>query len=186
MSKQKSIILEGTERTGKTNIASALSKRTGIPIFKAQVQKKFFMGDRSQFLPFLRFGETTLADFLEQTGTSVILDRNWPSEIVYSEYFNRPTDVNVTRMLDEAYARMGALIVVCTRLKGYAGRVDEDDPSIKEEQITAIDWLYKKRIPNVKTSHVFLDTSDEDLDRELNEIETAMINPVLASFHKKL
>lgn len=173
-SKQHIVILEGSERTGKTNIAAALSKRTGIPIFKAQVQKKFFMGDRSQFLPFLRFGETTLADFLEQTGTSVILDRNWPSEIVYSEYFNRATDTDVTKMLDEAYARMGALIVVCTRLEGYAGRVDEDDPTIKEEQITAIDRLYKRRVSQLKTRKMFLDTSDEDLDRELREIITAL------------
>jgi len=174
MSKQKIIILEGTERTGKTNIATALSKRTDIPIFKAQVQKKFFMGDRSQFLPFLKFGETTLADFLEQTGTSVILDRNWPSEIVYSEYFNRPTDADVTKQLDAAYASMGALIVVCTRLQGYAGRVDEDDKTIREEQITAIDKLYKKRVSQVKTRHMFLDTSDEDLERELREIITAL------------
>jgi len=173
-SKQRIILLEGSERTGKTNIAAALSARLGIPIFKAQVQKKFFMGDRSQFLPFLRFGETTLADFLEQTGTSVILDRNWPSEIVYSEYFNRPTDANVTKQLDETYARMGALIVVCTRLEGYAGRVDEDDPTIKEEQITAIDRLYKKRVSQVKTRKMFLDTSDEDLDRELREIIAAL------------
>jgi thymidylate kinase len=174
MSKQKIIILEGSERTGKTNIATALSARTGIPIFKAQVQKKFFMGDRSQFLPFLKFGETTLADFLEQTGTSVILDRNWPSEIVYSEYFNRATDADVTKQLDETYARMGALIVVCTRLQGDAGRVDEDDKTIREEQITAIDRLYKKRVSQVKTRHMFLDTSDEDLERELHEIITAL------------
>jgi thymidylate kinase len=173
-SKQRIVILEGTERTGKTNIAAALSKRTGIPIFKAQVQKKFFMGDRSQFLPFLKFGETTLADFLEQTGTSVILDRNWPSEIVYSEYFSRPTDAVVTKQLDDAYARMGALIVVCTRLEGYAGRVDEDDKTIREEQITAIDKLYKKRVSQVKTRHMFLDTSDEDLERELREIVAAL------------
>ncbi len=174
MSKQRVIILEGTERTGKTNIAAGLSARLNIPIFKAQVQKKFFMGDRSQFLPFLRFGETTLADFLEQTGTDVILDRNWPSEIVYSEHFKRPTDADVVAQLDETYARMGALIVVCTRLQGYAGRVDEDDITIKEDQIAAIDRLYKQRIPAVKTRHIFLDTSDEDLDRELREIELAI------------
>lgn len=173
-SKQTVIILDGTERTGKTNIAKGLSERLGIPIFKAQVQKKFFMGDRSQFLPFLRFGETTLADFLEQTGTSVILDRNWPSEIVYSEYFNRPTDPDVVAQLDETYARMGALIVVCTRLNGYAGFVDEDDLTIKEKQIAEIDALYKKRIPNVKTRHIFLDTSDENLERELRDIEAAL------------
>jgi thymidylate kinase len=172
--KQRVIILEGTERTGKTNIAAGLSKRLGLPIFKAQVQKKFFMGDRSQFLPFLRFGETTLADFLEQTGTSVILDRNWPSEIVYSEYFNRPTDPSVVAQLDETYARMGALIVVATRLNGYAGFVDEDDLTIKEKQIAEIDALYKKRIPSVKTRHIFLDTSDENLERELREIEKAL------------
>ena len=174
MSKQRVIIMEGTERTGKTNISNALSQRLNIPIFKAQVQKKFFMGDRSQFLPLLRFGETTLADFLEQTGTSVILDRNWPSEIVYSEYFNRPTDPDVVRQLDDAYARMDALVVVCTRLNGYAGFVDEDDLTIKEKQIAEIDALYKKRIPSVKTRHVFLDTSDEDLERELRDIERAL------------
>lgn len=170
MNKQKIIILVGTEGVGKTNIAAALNKRLNIPIFKAQVQKKFFMGDRSQFLPFLRFGETTLADFLEQTKTSVILDRNWPCEVVYSDYYKRNTDLEVIQQLDEIYAKMNALIVVCTRLQGYAGRVDEDDPTVKEEQITAIDELYKKHVPQFKTRHVLLDTSDEDLEREINEI----------------
>jgi len=174
MSKQRIIILEGTERVGKTEIAKALSASLDIPIFKAQVQKKFFMSDRSQFLPFLRFGETTLADFLEQTDTSVILDRNFPSEIVYSKHFGRPTDPDVVAQLDEAYARMNALIVVCTRLQGYVGRVDEDDITIKEDQITAIDTLYKQCAPRLKTRHIFLDTSDEDLDRELREIEFAV------------
>ncbi|NCY02855.1 MAG: hypothetical protein EBX36_08090 [Planctomycetia bacterium] len=50
-----------------------------------------------------------LADFLEQTGTSVILDRNWPSEIVYSEYFNRQTDADVVRQLDESVAVLPAV-----------------------------------------------------------------------------
>jgi len=174
MKKQRVIVVVGTERTGKTNIVEGLSKRLNIPTFKAQVQKKFFMGDRSQFLPFLRFGETTLADFLEQTKTDVILDRNFPCEIVYSKHFNRPTDPDVIAQLDEAYARMNALIVVCTRLQGYAGRVDEDDLTIKEDQITAIDTLYKQYVPLLKTRHIFLDTSDEDLDRELREIELAI------------
>ncbi len=174
MSKQNVIILVGTEKSGKTNIAAALSVRLNIPIFKAQVQKKFFMGDRSQFLPFLRFGETTLADFLEQTGTSVILDRNFPCEIVYSEYFNRPTDHDVVRQLDEAYARMNALVVLCTRMQGYVGRVDEDDPTLKEDQITAIDRLYKLRVPELKTRHIVLDTSDENLEREIAEIVAAL------------
>jgi hypothetical protein len=166
--------LEGTERVGKTNIAAALSARLGIPTFKAQVQKKFFMGDRSQFLPFLRFGETTLADFLEQTGTDVILDRNYPCEIVYSQHFSRPTDPDVTAQLDAAYARMGALIVLCTRFQGYAGRVDEDDLTIKEDQIAAIDKLYRERVPQLKTRHIILDTSDENLTRELDEIVAAL------------
>ena len=171
---QKIVVLVGTERSGKTNIAEELSKRLELPIFKAQVQKKFFMGDRSQFLPFLRFGETELADFLEQTGTSVILDRNWPCEIVYSEYFRRDTDHEVIRLLDETYARMNALIVLCTRLDGYAGLVDEDDLSIKEEQIAGIDELYRLRIPKLNTRHIILDTSDENLEREISEIINAI------------
>lgn len=174
MAKQRVIIVVGTERTGKTNIVKGLSERLKLPTFKAQVQKKFFMGDRSQFLPFLRFGETTLADFLEQTGTSVVLDRNYPCEIVYSKHFNRPTDPDVTAQLDEAYARMGALVVLCTRLQGYAGRVDEDDLTIKEDQIAAIDTLYKQYVPLLKAKHIVLDTSDENLDRELDEIVAAL------------
>lgn len=174
ISKQRVILLVGSEQSGKTNIAAALSQRLNIPTFKAQVQKKFFMGDRSQFLPFLRFGETTMADFIEQTRASVVLDRAWPCEVVYSDYFKRQTDVEVIRQLDEAYARMGALIVLCTRNSGYAGRVDEDDPNVREEQITAIDRLYKRHVPTFKTRHVVLDTSDEDLERELSEILRAL------------
>lgn len=163
------VILTGPDRVGKTNIIEELSRRTGIPTFKAKVQREFFVGDRKNFLPFLRFGETTILDLVEQTGQSVLFDRLWPCEWVYSRCFGRETDDAVIQKLDERYAALNALVVVCHR-SNYDGIVDDDDPSIKQETLEKLDSLYKDFAKQAKVRCEFLNVDDEDLDREVSQI----------------
>lgn len=167
--RQPIVICDGSDRTGKSNIVAELSRRTGLPIFKAQVQKKFFMSDGKGFLPLLRYGETMLADYLEQTGNGGIFDRLWTSERVYSTHFGRETDNVVLEQLDEAYARMDALIVVCSRTN-FSGFVDEDVTSVGSDQLACIDALYREEMRRWRTRSELLIVDDEDLDREVKQI----------------
>ncbi len=169
MSEQKIVVLVGPDRCGKTNIINELSARTGIPTFKAKVQREFFVGDRSNFLPFLRYGETTVLDMVEQLKLSVLFDRLWPCEWVYSRCFGRFTDDEVVKRLDERYAALNALIVVCRRAS-YVGVIDDDDPSIKEETLVKLDRLYSEFAEQAKTRCESLYVDDEDLDREVTQI----------------
>lgn len=171
--KQQLIIVTGPDRCGKTNIINELSARTRIPTFKAKVQREFFVGDRSNFLPFLKYGETTILDLVEQTSQSVIFDRLWPCEWVYSRCFGRQTDDEIVRKLDERYADLGALIVVCHR-KSYEGIVDDDDPSIKQATLEKLDGLYHDFAAQAVTRCEFLQVDDEDLDREVSQIMSWM------------
>lgn len=171
--KQQLVILVGPDRVGKTNIINELSYRTGIPTFKAKVQREFFVGNRDNFLPFLRYGETTILDMVEQTGQSVLFDRLWPCEYVYSRCFGRATDDDVVKKLDERYAALDALIVVCHR-ESYEGIEDDDDPSIKRETLEKLDALYREFALQAKTRCEFLKVDDEDLNREVEQIITWM------------
>jgi thymidylate kinase len=169
MSKHKIVIVSGPDRCGKSNIIEELSRRTGIPTFKAKAQREFFIGDRKNFLPFLRYGETTILDMVEQLGTSVIFDRLWPCEWVYSRCFDRESDDAVIAKLDERYAALNALIVVCHR-SSYAGIEDDDDPSVKQATLEKLDALYHDFARQAKTRCEFLNVDDEDLEREVTQI----------------
>jgi thymidylate kinase len=169
MGNQKIVIFVGPDRCGKTNIIEELSRRTNIPTFKAKVQREFFVGDRKNFLPFLRYGETTILDMVEQTGQSVLFDRLWPCEWVYSRCFGRETDDSVVAKLDERYAALNALIVVCHR-SSYAGIEDDDDPSVKQSTLEKLDSLYREFAEQSKTRCRFLNVDDENLEREVSEV----------------
>lgn len=175
MNKQKIVILVGPDMVGKTNILAELSRRTNIPVFKAKVQREFFIGDRKGFLPFLRYGETTILDMVEQLGTSVLFDRLWPCEWVYSRCFGRETDDAVVAKLDERYAALNALVVVCHR-SSYEGIEDDDDASVKQDTLEKLDALYHDFAKQAKVRCEFLNVDDEDLDREVNQILTWMNN----------
>ena len=166
---QKIVIMVGPDRCGKTEISKELSRRTGFPVFKAKAQREFFVGDRRNFLPFLRYGETTILDMVEQIGCSVIFDRLWPCEWVYSRCFGRDTDDAVVAKLDERYAALDALVVVCHR-SSYDGIVDVDDVSVQQGTLERLDALYRQFAAQAKTRCEFLNVDDEDLDREVGQI----------------
>lgn len=133
--------------TGKTNIAKALSSLTGIPYYKNKGDASAFAENatREEFiLGMSKWADPYLVDFLQQTGHSAILDRNYPSEWVYSRCFNRKTDDNLTMALDTGFSTLNATIILCRR-KSYAGISDDIFPdAIKQEQLEKLDSLYEE------------------------------------------
>lgn len=167
---QKVVIFVGPDRCGKTNIINAVSQRLQIPKFKASNEHEIFCNKQSMFIDALRHADFRTADLLKQTGHSVLFDRQYPCEWVYSLFFKRQTDLCAIRKLDTMYASMGAKIIFCTR-KSFDGIVDDLNPKLAGDSLMQISNLYDGfcfGYTDCETLKVFVD--DEDLDRELSEI----------------
>jgi len=169
MNDQTLIVFCGADKTGKTEIAHALSEKLGIPYFKASNEKAKFRNDKD-FINEMRHADPRMLDFLNQTGYSLIMDRGWPCEWVYSRFLERPTDEEATRNSDRHFAEMGAKVIVCYRTN-YEGLYDEDRPDLLTTQnLEYLSHLYHQFENWTLCDVYYLNVDDEDLDREVAEI----------------
>lgn len=161
------VILEGPDQCGKTNIGRELSRRTGISYFKNKDEHKYFLSDPKYFIHAIKYVDSYFTSYLEASGASVILDRAWPSEFVYSEVLKRQTDYSVLRELDLRHAALGTTIVIAHR-SDYSKVVDTYD--VVNKNIQRIHDLYMEFAEWSKCRVLLLNVDDEDLDREVGEI----------------
>src|SRR3954464_5618431 len=89
------IIFDSPDGTGKTNIAQALAKELRVPYFRMGSQHDNWRARK--FKEALEFDQTYISEFLSQTKHSVIIDRAYPSEWVYSRVYGRETNEEVLR-----------------------------------------------------------------------------------------
>lgn len=161
--------LEGPDKVGKSEIAKELSQCTGTPVFKNTGEWSTDLKDSSYFKNLLVYGGTFLIDFLQQTKTDVILDRHYPSEWVYSQYFGRETEMAVLKKIDEKFWDLGGKIVICRR-KNYDGIQDDLHHYIDAGVLVKLDALYEEFAKWTKCDVYTLWVDDEDLQREVKEI----------------
>lgn len=173
MNLQRIIFMVGPDMTGKTEISKELSVRTGIPYFKATSEHETFLSSRvskrEAFLNQMRYADPRVFDVLKQSGHSLIFDRGFPCEKVYSEVLGRETDLQIIDHMDEMWASIGALIVLCHR-KSYAGISDDLDPTIGATVLQSIHDAYMKFVQSTRCQVLKLAVDDENLDREVGEI----------------
>lgn len=163
MDKQQIIILEGHDMTGKTHIAKALSEKLNIPVVKVERQAKW-----SDPLIELMYGVEVHTQIAQQSGYSFIYDRLYPSEYAYSRTYGRTTSHEQLISVDERFAEMGATIVVFHKdPKSF----QEDDKGLidisKYETLTK--W-YKDFGRLTKCKFLMIDTTDEDIEKQLEQI----------------
>lgn len=172
-SEQKIVMICGPDMTGKTQIAQELSRRTGLPYFKATSEHTSFLSSRvsknDQFLNQLRFADPRVLDLLRQTGHSVIFDRAYPCEYSYSKVLGRETDMKMLHHVDEEWANIGARVVLCHR-SSYVGIEDDLDPTINAEVLQKLHDEYFTFASWTKTKLLKLNVDDEDLEREMREV----------------
>lgn len=164
---QRIVIFDGPDRCGKTEQAKELSRRLGIPYFKNMDEHKYFINDPGYFLNAIRYVDTYFTSYLEASGASVILDRAWPSDWIYSQALGRKTDFDLLRHLDERHANLGTVIVIPSR-SDYSNVVDDYDNI--NENINKIHDLYQQFAMWTKCKTVMVNVDDEDLEREMSEI----------------
>lgn len=146
--KQTVIIFEGPDFTGKTEISKALSSRLDIPVYKNKMEGMFVTSDDSTMAAYCSF---YVADLLEKTGISVILDRFHISEWVYAKIFNRRTNGNFIIRAENILSTIGAVVIYCYKTN-YAGY---EDRHIKIEQIKYIEQEYKYYFTNYLECKIF-------------------------------
>jgi thymidylate kinase len=168
-SAQNIIIFEGPDGCGKTNIARALSTQLSIPYFKNENEWAFFENDPSYFINALTYGDPYFLSYLEQTGASVIADRWYPSEWVYSKAFSRPTNHDALESIDSRAAALGTKIIIPHRTD-YSGVIDQFESIITTDTLKSIHKLYQDFAKWTQCSTYFLNVDDEVLVRELFEI----------------
>ena len=165
------IVIDGPDGCGKTHIGKELARITGIPYFKNVDEHKYFLKDPSYFIHAIRYVDTFFTSYLEASGASVILDRSFPSEWVYSRVLGRKTDMDVLRELDERHARLGTKIIIPYRTD-YT-KV-QDDYDVVNKNIRQLHDTYMEFARWTKCSHMLLNVDDEDLRREVSDIQDFM------------
>ena len=169
MSSNILLSFEGPDRCGKSEIAAELSRQLGVPVFKNTGEWTTDLKDPSYFKNLLVFGGTFLIDFICQTKPSAILDRHYPSEWVYSRYFDRETDDEILRKVDEKFAKAGGKIVICRR-KSYNGIRDDLHSYIDSNTLEGLDSLYEEFAKWTRCEVLTVWVDDENLERETLEI----------------
>lgn len=165
---QTIVILDGPDNTGKTNIGKALSNDIGVPYFKNKDEHRYFLKDPEYFIHAIRYVDTYFTSYLETSGASIILDRAWPSEWIYSQALHRKTDFQVLRELDDRHVALGTCIVIPWR-SDYSNV--KDDYTQVNDNIEKIHKLYMDFSEWTNCKCLKLNVDDENLSREISEIK---------------
>ena len=171
MKKQQLIIFDGPDGCGKSNICAALSDHLKIPSFKNEDEWQHFphKSKTEYFLNTIRYAHPHLLQYFKQTETSVILDRAYPSELVYSKIFGRKTDMDSLRHCDDLCVKMDATIIVPYRTS-YTNVIDQFD-FVDEQLLDRIHEAYMTDFLDWTNCRVYpLNVDDEDLEREMREV----------------
>ncbi len=160
---QKIIIVEGLDMTGKTTLVKELSDLTGLLPFKEIREERWH-----DHVIDLLYSEETKIQMLEQLCYSMISDRGYPSEWVYSKAFNRRTIESRIFELDERYAKLGAKIII---LDKNPEKFQKDKTKLIDfEKYTEIRDLYHQFHTITHCKSIILDTSDENITNQLTKI----------------
>jgi len=96
------LIIEGSDKVGKSTVCRLLSEKLGIPVIKMKDMPRFFKKNPEEASEVYNKTIVQFKDF------SFIQDRGFPSSIVYSIYYNRryPIDYIVHEISPELKAKV--------------------------------------------------------------------------------
>lgn len=163
---QNIIILEGGDCTGKSEIARELKRIFGFETYRPTRQDVMRQGTQIEKIKNQILEGIALVDILSQSRHSLVFDRYYPSEWVYSKVFQRPQHLEELTKVDEAFASIGAKIVICfkTNFSNYS------DDIIPIEKCLEINKTYIDFSLWTRCFTSMLDTTAVDLNLEIAHI----------------
>lgn len=161
---QQLIIFEGPDMCGKTEISHAVAERLGVPVYKSGREHDLFHDKDAQYLT-LKYGNYEMIKLLETTNANVIFDRFFPSEWVYSQVYDRTRDLELVMEFDKYWASLGGKIVWLDKPE-----MDGEDELIENDRYNQIREKYKQYMSMTSCEVYHLDTSDHDLENQVNKI----------------
>ena len=162
--KQDLIIFEGPDLCGKTNIAEGVSLRLGVPVYKSGREHDLFHDKDAQYLT-LKYGNFEMIKILETTNASIMFDRFFPSEWVYSQIYNRTRDLDLVLEYDKYWASLGGKIVWLDKPE-----MDGKDELIDSSKYNEIRQKYETYMSLTNCEVFHLDTSDRNFEKQVNSI----------------
>ncbi len=165
---QHVVIFDGPDGCGKTNMALELSQKINVPYFKNKREAKFFEDDPGYFVKALKYADPYFASYLHETKASVILDRSFPSEFVYSKVLGRDTSMDMLRLVDSMYASLNTKIIIPYRTS--YNKVIDQFSSIDENVLIEVDKVYKEFMRWTSCEVLHMNVDDESLEREMSQI----------------
>lgn len=163
--KQTIIILIGHDTSGKSHISKALSEKLNLPIWKMATPKKFWDPIIAQ-----RYSQEVITQMCEQLKNSVIFDRGFPCDWMYAKLFNRHYDFEKALETDVRFSKMNTLIVLCYKNKINQQYDEEDKDFVNIEDYDKMTQLYLTFLQNSLCKHITINTSDENLEEQLETI----------------
>lgn len=121
MHEPKHIIIDGPDGVGKSTVCDLLSKSSGYPIIRMADSAKYFSDP--QFLEIMarQFNET-VSQFAKYP---FIMDRGYPTSLVYSKIFNRKGDLSYIKDIEY---KLNPHVYILSRKEPFA-----DDPLLNRE-----------------------------------------------------
>lgn len=163
------LIVEGHDGAGKTTICKVLSNKINVPIYKCSKEKTalhFLNKAENIKLSILKWEIPGQLDLIEQCNASVIYDRFFPSEYAYARTLDRQTDDELVFEYDAWWNRLGGKIVFLYKQDCFI----EDDELIPSTLFDDIKNEYVNYSMLTACDTLFLDTTDQDLDKQLEKI----------------
>jgi len=165
------IAFEGPDRCGKSEISSELARRLGHAYFKNTDEWSTDLRTSEYFKNLLVYGGTFLTTFLEQVKPSVVMDRYYPSEWVYSRVFDRDSNEDLLRKIDTKFSEADGKIIICRR-SNYEGIKDDLHDYVDSSALKRLDEEYEKFSMWTSCKVLVLNVDDENLEREIQDIRS--------------
>jgi len=162
------IFFEGPDRTGKSNIASALSPIVRAPVYKNKIEHALYRDNiTSQFKNVVEISSVIELKFAKLYN-DIIFDRNFISEWVYGHATGREVNIDLIARLDYEYSSLGACIIYCYKLD-YG--TDFDDEFFDVEQMVRVSELYQEYLLSHTGMRVLqLNTENKNITTQIDTI----------------
>jgi dCMP deaminase len=134
-------LLEGVDGAGKTTLARELSQRLNVPIYKSANKPISHSDDQhtAQVIAVLEdHARTSLLAAVDDV--DLILDRGFPSNWVYGNYFEREFSREEVWAQDAVLAEVPHRAILLTR----AGYPRNSDSHLAQEDVNGIESLYRE------------------------------------------